>query len=668
MKPAPAPQVANSGRERPSLSPVHPNADSIRRLHQAVGNQAVARLLAAGLIQPQLKISRPDTESERGREGAARSPVGHKALDGAFPFGNPSAAVAGESERGSSAGNGPPAHELTHFGQQGMAPGWESQPAASLPLKSQGDAELTRSVILDDGAATVASGEMKRADFLAALEQELCSVADDRLSAVGRTAKDCPYLRYMFRFYAAKDVEQLRRAILRHAPETEHAATAGEYISLLSQRVRTAVDTWVATGRIAWRAQGIEASDDPAVVQAELGPGQVLDAGIRSKAESAMQEDLSSVRVHTGEGAASMASRVGARAFTVGSDVAFAAGEYRPGTPAGDAMIAHELAHVVQQKGGGPAAAQQGAAPEFERDANEAAAGTMMALWGTAKGAVAGVARRVKPALRTGLRLQGCSEKGPLTFHPGSFTMDADGALRTSAIEITSLTGDLDGKGFLPGKALHVSTKEITSLGSAIATGGTNLEASAWQAGYIQTVFKVNTAATYVKRRGVATPIGDPHAPAEEKVFLGEAPDHTRDCVTDHVVDEPWYNDIGPSIGRFSKTEQSRAATFSDRPQFSHPTQTDDGFDLSRISGQHKFGTWFIVAKAAGGTPYFLNSATWEVNWAVSVTVGADGTPTATPSGGSRKTRDPISDSGPTGPQLTGTVTNDAVVRKWKTP
>ncbi|MDQ4048465.1 MAG: DUF4157 domain-containing protein, partial [Actinomycetota bacterium] len=60
-------------------------------------------------------------------------------------------------------------------------------------------------------------------------------------------------------------------------------------------------------------------------------------------------------------------------AFTVGSDVFFAAGEYRPGTPAGDELIAHELTHVVQQRGAplsGPlTVSQPGDALEREAEA-----------------------------------------------------------------------------------------------------------------------------------------------------------------------------------------------------------------------------------------------------------------------------------------------------------
>jgi hypothetical protein len=69
--------------------------------------------------------------------------------------------------------------------------------------------------------------------------------------------------------------------------------------------------------------------------------------------EPKLGADLSSVRVHTGGDSATAAKGFGARAFTVGSDVHFNAGEFSPGTKEGDKLLAHELTHVVQgQKSG----------------------------------------------------------------------------------------------------------------------------------------------------------------------------------------------------------------------------------------------------------------------------------------------------------------------------
>jgi hypothetical protein len=62
--------------------------------------------------------------------------------------------------------------------------------------------------------------------------------------------------------------------------------------------------------------------------------------------------DLSEVRIHTGPEADTLNHRLGAAAFTIGSDIFFGRGEYDPGSPAGLEVIAHELVHVVQQDSG----------------------------------------------------------------------------------------------------------------------------------------------------------------------------------------------------------------------------------------------------------------------------------------------------------------------------
>jgi hypothetical protein len=69
--------------------------------------------------------------------------------------------------------------------------------------------------------------------------------------------------------------------------------------------------------------------------------------------ESAFDTDFGDVRVHTSPRAGAAAEALGARAFTVGSDIVFARGRYRPGAPVGERLIAHELAHVVQQRRAG---------------------------------------------------------------------------------------------------------------------------------------------------------------------------------------------------------------------------------------------------------------------------------------------------------------------------
>lgn len=77
--------------------------------------------------------------------------------------------------------------------------------------------------------------------------------------------------------------------------------------------------------------------------------GQALDSAARAFFEPRFGADFSAVRIHTGTSAENSSAALDAKAYTLGSDIAFAKGEYRPTTEAGKRLLAHELAHVVQQ-------------------------------------------------------------------------------------------------------------------------------------------------------------------------------------------------------------------------------------------------------------------------------------------------------------------------------
>lgn len=80
-----------------------------------------------------------------------------------------------------------------------------------------------------------------------------------------------------------------------------------------------------------------------------LGPGQPLDPGVQKSMESRFGRNFECVRVHTDAKADESARSINARAFTAGRDVVFGGGEYAPQSSAGRKLLAHELAHVVQQ-------------------------------------------------------------------------------------------------------------------------------------------------------------------------------------------------------------------------------------------------------------------------------------------------------------------------------
>jgi hypothetical protein len=92
----------------------------------------------------------------------------------------------------------------------------------------------------------------------------------------------------------------------------------------------------------------------PIVHDVLAGSGQPLDHGARTFMEERFGYDFSAVRVHTDAKAAESARAVSANAYTVGSQIAFDSARYAPGSVAGRRLLAHELAHVVQQNGAAP--------------------------------------------------------------------------------------------------------------------------------------------------------------------------------------------------------------------------------------------------------------------------------------------------------------------------
>ena len=122
------------------------------------------------------------------------------------------------------------------------------------------------------------------------------------------------------------------------------------------QRLASAIGN-AAMARVAQSGSGLLPGgavhpDVEAALAAERGGGSALDPDVRTRMGPALGDSLSDVRVHDDAAADTLARSVAARAFTVGADVFFAQGEYRPGTATGEQLLAHELTHVVQQRGG----------------------------------------------------------------------------------------------------------------------------------------------------------------------------------------------------------------------------------------------------------------------------------------------------------------------------
>jgi hypothetical protein len=161
----------------------------------------------------------------------------------------------------------------------------------------------------------------------------------------------------------------------RHAPVPRPARAAAPGLARLASAVGNA-----RFARLVQPGGGLLTSGGvhPAVeglIRERSGRGGRLDAGMARWAAAELDPAIPDVSVHTDATADVLTRSVAARAFTVGSDVFFASGTYRPHTEDGRRLIAHELTHVAQQRGAsttGPLTVSD-PADALERDADEVA-------------------------------------------------------------------------------------------------------------------------------------------------------------------------------------------------------------------------------------------------------------------------------------------------------
>jgi len=170
--------------------------------------------------------------------------------------------------------------------------------------------------------------------------------------------------------------EQATQGVKRK-PEADYVET--EHDPAASRRTSDAAIQRMLGPRIQRKAAtAAEPSMDSAGVQrAASQSGAPLPANLRGRFEGSLGTELSGVRVHTSSASAAAADGLGAKAYTTGQDIHFAAGQYDPASKEGQHLLAHEVAHTVQQ-GGSRAAPQaklevSGPADSHEHEADQAA-------------------------------------------------------------------------------------------------------------------------------------------------------------------------------------------------------------------------------------------------------------------------------------------------------
>jgi hypothetical protein len=129
-------------------------------------------------------------------------------------------------------------------------------------------------------------------------------------------------------------------------------------------------------GEMRRKASAAAPASIPPIVDSVLAsPGAPIDAGTRNFMEARLGQDLSNVRVHADREAAQSSVAVNALAYTVRNDIVFAPGRYAPNTSEGRQLLAHELAHVAQQRSGVSGADETAAEAEADDVAGRIATG-----------------------------------------------------------------------------------------------------------------------------------------------------------------------------------------------------------------------------------------------------------------------------------------------------
>lgn len=455
---------------------------SLLGLQQALGNRAVLHMLGAQRVQTKLRIGPPGDLFEQEADRVAQSVVSTSRTGMTEATGSLHPAPAGGIQRKCAQCEQEEEETIRRSPQEGTdattetapapeaaspaaettpeTPAPESTPAPGeqAPAEPVAEAKAGATLLVEDDAEQVGPGQMHKSEFLAALREAVCATANEAMASTGQTTADCPWMGYWFDQAAQKDAAYVEKALRKYAPETADASTAQEIIPLVAARVRRSVEVWATTGEITGVPEGVSTDvpgaqapetggqatgadgilfkarpggprrvSDPQAIRNQLGPGRSLPGGVRSRMESAFGLSFSQVRIHNDASAGALSDQLNARAFTVGEHVAFGPGEYQPGSLAGDALLAHELAHVGQQGGAtasGPMMKGEGEYDALEQDADRSAVGAVASLWAQGRGGLKNLGRSLLPGLKSGLRLSRCSKNKAATSSKKSLSVD----------------------------------------------------------------------------------------------------------------------------------------------------------------------------------------------------------------------------------------------------
>src|ERR1700693_1382257 len=238
-----------------SPEPSSPQGHPFSGVQRAIGNQAMGRLFGSGLLQTKLRVSQPGDADENEADRVAERIVSRQHAP----------VLQRKCNCGGSCSKCQEDEGIIHRSVVGRL--------SSLPLSIQRAAAAGSGVerdasrhpgghpqvlVVEDDAAKVEAGQMRKTQFIALLQTTACATADAALAAVKHTTQGCPYIQKWLGHYQQQSADHLMRAMHKYAPETVKARSAHEAISLLNQRVERAALSWAKTGKVSGLPEGIQ--------------------------------------------------------------------------------------------------------------------------------------------------------------------------------------------------------------------------------------------------------------------------------------------------------------------------------------------------------------------------------------------------------------------------
>ena len=312
-----------------------------------------------------------------------------------------------------------------------------------------------------------------------------------------------------------------------------------------------------------------------------------LDPALRVFFEDRFGRDLHGVRIHTDQNAARAARGLAARAFTLGDDVFFGAGEFAPHSPAGRRLLAHELAHCVQQRPGAVPPCVGAGAVDDPCEAEADAAADCIMRGGRAPRLTldhAGLIRRAGPPIVAG------SAKITITSRP---------SVNQPTIDVAHQKAKFNGSNIQ-------------------ADGEVTLTAGGWELGFLQAQW-IET--NWVHYRG--------HSVGDGSLLLqrGHPPARARQACRDTVgpVADIWYNAVP---GQNQNAVVPGGAVFPLKLTahfFDNPSDDCNLVEVNSLNGadnflreaqfEFHFNTVLSLRETATGNFHHLLNFFWNAHW-----------------------------------------------------